>query len=106
MACYVRSLPVWTSMFSSVVSVVPLSLRFSFLVNPLLFIFDSCHDLTPVVTDLLRRLALHFRRWDQTAAEERLRVVRRSLIISAGGRNPARYCASNARKAAPTVDPM
>src|SRR6184192_2072936 len=80
--------------------------RFSLLVNPLLFTFDSCHDLTPVVTNLLRRLALDLLRRDQTAAEDMLRVVPRSLIISAVGRNPARYCASNARKAAATVDPM
>ena len=36
--------------------------RFSLLVSPFLFTFGSCHDVTPVVTDLLRRLALHLSR--------------------------------------------
>ena len=37
--------------------------RFSLLVSPFLFTFGSCHDVTPVVTDLLRRFAFYLSRW-------------------------------------------
>jgi hypothetical protein len=98
---------VWISMFSSVgASVVPLSStilpsRESFPVH-LWFVsrFNSGCD------DLFRRFAFHLSRWDQATAEDAFRAVRQLAFASAGGRNPAKYCASNPRRAAVTDDPI
>jgi hypothetical protein len=50
--------------------------RFSLLVSSFLFTFGSPHDVTPVVTDLLRRLAFHLCRWERASAEDALRLCR------------------------------
>ena len=50
--------------------------RFSVLVSPFLFTFGSSHDVTPVVTDLLRRLAFHLSKWELATAEDGLRLCR------------------------------
>ncbi len=99
------SLPVWTSSLNVSASVVPIP---SMIIPPREFFpihLVSRHDVTPVVTELLRPLVFIFRDGIRPLQRTRSVVVRRSLI-SAGGRKPARYCASNARKAAVTVDPM
>jgi hypothetical protein len=79
--------------------------RLFLLVSSFLFTIGSCQDITPVVTELLRKSEFHLSRWDQAAAEDALRCGVGS-IVSARGRNPARYCASNALRAAVTVAPI
>lgn len=50
--------------------------RCSLLVSPFQFTFGSSHDVTPVVTDLLRRLAFHLSRWERATTEDALRFGR------------------------------
>jgi hypothetical protein len=78
--------------------------RFSLLVSPFLFTYGLSHDLTAVVTTCFGDSCSSSR--DQATDEDALCTARRSHLISAGGRNPARYCVSNARNAAVTVGPI
>lgn len=78
--------------------------RFSLLVSPFVFTYGSCHHLTTVVTTCFGNSCSTSR--DQATDEDALCTARRLPLTSARGRNPARYCVSNARNAAVTVGPI